>query len=69
MTPSQTSQSRGMPPVLIGIYCSPVKVQRGGLWPILWQLSLSDRSFVPLLYIAVQSIAVVYSILGTSLYR
>ena len=51
MTPGQTSQSRGMPPVPIGIYCSPVTVQRGGLWLILWQLSLSDRSLGPLLYI------------------
>ena len=51
MTPSQTSQSRGMPGVPIGIYCSPVTVQRGGLWLILWQLSLSDRSLGPLLYL------------------
>ena len=50
MTPGQTSQSRGMPPVSIGIYCSPVTVQRGGLWLFLWQLSLSDRSLGPLLY-------------------
>ena len=50
MTPGQTSQSRGMPHVPIGIYFSPVTVQRGGLWLILWQLSLPDRSLGPLLY-------------------
>ena len=64
MTPGQTSQSRGMPPVPIGIYCSPVTVQRGGLWLILWQLSLSDRSLGPLLYVDLGTKALLLSILS-----